>query len=41
MFIIVSAEKRRILWLNQKQPSEMFFKKGVLRNFTKLTAKHL
>ena len=25
----------------QKQPPEMFFKKGVLRNFAKLTGKHL
>ena len=25
----------------QKQPAEVFFKKGVLRNFTKFTGKHL
>ena len=25
----------------QKQPSEVFYKKGVLRNFTKFTGKHL
>ena len=27
--------------LLQEQPPEMFFKKGVLRNFAKLTGKHL
>ena len=26
---------------SQKEPSEAFFKKGVLSNFTKLTGKHL
>ena len=26
---------------NQKQPSEVFYIKGVLRNFTKFTGKHL
>ena len=25
----------------QKQPLEVFYKKGVLRNFTKITGKHL
>ena len=25
----------------QKQPPEMFYKKGVLKNFTKFTGKHL
>ena len=25
----------------QKQPPEVFYKKGVLRNFTKFTGKHL
>ena len=27
--------------INQKQPSEVFCKKGVLRNFVKFTGKHL
>ena len=26
---------------NQKQPSEVFYAKGVIRNFTKFTGKHL
>ena len=29
------------LWWNQKQPSEMFYKKAVLRNFAIFTGKHL
>ena len=28
-------------WLRQKQPPEVFYKKGVLKNFTKFTGKHL
>ena len=29
------------LWSNQKQPSEMFYKKAVLKNFAIFTGKHL
>ena len=32
---------RRELWNFEKQPPEVFYGKGVLRNFTKFTVKHL
>ena len=32
---------RPILGNGQKQPPEVFYKKGVLRNFAKFTGKHL
>ena len=39
--IEVSLKKILIFFEQQKQPPEVFCKKGVLRNFVKFTGKHL
>ena len=36
-FLYLPVTKTRL----RKQPPEVFYKKGVLRNFTKFTGKHL
>ena len=42
IFKIRKSEKYDVqYWKLQNQPPGVFYKKGVLRNFTKLTGKHL
>ena len=42
--IVIRSEKMKAKYMKenvQKQPPEVFYKKGVLRNFVKFTGKHL
>ena len=39
--IVLFSYKKSPYYCNQKQPPEVFYKKGVLWNFTKFTGKHL
>ena len=39
-FDILDVESK-IMRFSQKQPPEVFYKKGVLKNFRKFTGKHL
>ena len=40
--VLLVCDGNNILkWLGQKQPPELFCKKGVLKNFIKFTEKHL
>ena len=36
-----SLDINSTIWESQKEPSEVFYEKGVPRNFTKFTGKHL
>ena len=40
-FLIARSEQRKTNLIFQKQPSQVFCKKGVLRNIAKFTGKHL